>query len=277
MLAGYGMNPDNRAKSAATFNALWDDGELSVSRGGAGRIQLYDRRLSIHWLLQPEAANEAINDHLLSAIGFWPRFLIAWPEPSAPRLARPWRADKCPEIGDFWRACNRLLDRHLGSDCSDLPTLELSDEAMQIACAYFERLEQAAKGKPAPLRDIKPYAVRATEQALRIAGVLSVFGGANAVNAETMRAGVSLASYSLETWRGVFGDRDIRIARQHAADLFRWMIDQPDATASETAILRIASPRSLRSKQNRDTALSTLEHAGLATRFGSVWTLEIPE
>jgi hypothetical protein len=32
MLSGYGMNPDNRAKTAATFNALWDDGELSVSR-----------------------------------------------------------------------------------------------------------------------------------------------------------------------------------------------------------------------------------------------------
>ncbi|MBN2887205.1 MAG: DUF3987 domain-containing protein [Chromatiaceae bacterium] len=271
MLAGYGMNPDNRAKTAATFNALWDDGELSVSRGTTGRLQLYDRRLSIHWLLQPEAAHEVMSDPLLSGIGFWPRFMIAWPEPSAPRVARPWRADQCPQIGDFWRACNRLLDRPLGDDCADLPALELSDEAMRLACAFFERMEQAAKGRPAPLREVKPYAVRSTEQALRVAGVLSVYAGSGEVDAEAMRNGIALAAYSLETWRGVFGDRDVRTARQLALTLYRWLLDQPEACASLTAISRIG-PKATRSKDKRDTALAVLEHAGLAENMGYTWS-----
>ncbi|ADC62634.1 DUF3987 domain-containing protein [Allochromatium vinosum] len=276
MLSGYGMNADNRAKTAATFNALWDDGELSVSRGTTGRLQLYDRRLSIHWLLQPEAAHEVMSDPLLSGIGFWPRFLIAWPEPSAPRVARPWRADQCPEIGAFWRACTRLLDRPMGDDCSDLPVLDLTDEAMQLACGYFERLEQAAKGKPAPLREIKPYAVRSTEQALRVAGVLSVFEGLDRVDAAAMRNGIALAAYALETWRGVFGDRDVRTARQLALTLYRWLLEQPEASASLTAISRIG-PKATRPKDRRDTALAVLEHAGLVTSAGYTWSVEVPE
>lgn len=273
MLSGYGMNADNRAKTAATFNGLWDDGEISVSRAGSGRLQLYDRRLSIHWLLQPDAINDVMNDPLLSGIGFWPRFLIAWPEPSAPRLARPWRADKEGDVADFWRACNRLLDRHLSEDCSGLPVLELSSEAMALACVYFERMEQAAKGHRAPLRDIKPFAVRSTEQALRIAGVLAVFSNRDTVDAGTMRDGIALAGYALETWRGVFGDRDVNTAKASALRLFRWLLDQPGNSATETAISRIG-PKHLRPRDRRDTALATLEHAGLVYHTGSTWILE---
>lgn len=274
MLAGYGMNADNRAKTAATFNALWDDGELSVSRGTTGRIQLYDRRLSIHWLLQPEAASEVMGDPLLSGIGFWPRFMIAWPEPSEPRKARPWRADQCSEIAGFWRDCTQILDQPLGEDCSNLPLLELSSEAMRFACAYFERMEQAAKGRVAPLRDIKPFAVRSTEHALRVAGVLAVFSGRDSVDAEMMRNGIQLAAYALETWRGVFGDREIRTARAHALALYRWLLDQPDACASSTAILQIG-PKATRSRSARDAALATLAQAGLASCTGSLWTAEV--
>jgi hypothetical protein len=39
--------------------------------------------------------------------------------------------------------------------------------------------ERHAKGKSPTLGDIKPFALRATEQAARIAGVLAAFHGAN--------------------------------------------------------------------------------------------------
>lgn len=40
MLSGWGMNPDNRAKTAGAFNLLWDDGEQSVIGAMTGRFQL---------------------------------------------------------------------------------------------------------------------------------------------------------------------------------------------------------------------------------------------
>jgi hypothetical protein len=272
LLAGYGMSRDHRAKTAATFNSLWDDGEISVARGTAGRIQLYDRRLSLHWMLQPEAAQDTLFDPLLASIGFWPRFLLAWPEPAAPRCARHWRADQDPVVGDYWRACHRLLEPPLGEDCGELPVLDPTSETLRLAGAFFERMEQLAKGRGAKLRDIKPFAVRLTEQAFRIAGVLTVFSQRQAtrLEVEALRQGTALASYALETWRGVFGERDVQDARVGALKLYAWLLEQPQARAHERAMLRIG-PKALRTELRRDIALATLEQARLVYRDGPQW------
>jgi hypothetical protein len=273
MLTGYGMTPEHRAKTAATLNSLWDDGEISVSRGITGRIQLYERRLSIHWLIQPSAVEDVLADPALSSMGFWPRFLAAWPEPAVPRSARQWRADENRSIGEFRARCTTMMNDPIGEDCAGLPVLDLTTEALSLLGKFFERMEQAAKSPGAKLGDIRPYAIRATEQAVRIAGVLAEFGGEKEVNIETMRGGIALAAYSLETWRSIFGDRDKATASARARRLYQWLLDQAGWSASETAILRIG-PKLLRSRDRRDTALATLEQVGLVYRQGTTWTVE---
>lgn len=270
MVSGYGMNSDNRAKTCGTFNALWDDGEVSVSRSLAGRIQLYGRRLSLHWLIQPEAARSALHDPLLAGIGFWPRFLIAWPEPAAPRKARPFHAEQDGRIRGFWSLCERILDRPLGEDCTGLPVIEASPEARDIAGKFFERMEIAAKSDGGELIGVKPFAVRATEHVFRVAGVLAVIGGRDQIDLEAMRNAIQIVGFSLETWRGIFGDRDEAESHAHALHLLDWMTKQNSMTASETAILKIG-PRATRSRSRRDTALAVLEQAGLVERSGSEW------
>ncbi len=216
---------------------------------------------------------------MLASIGFWPRFLLAWPEPSAPRLARRWRADQDPVVGDYWRACQPLLDQPLREDCGGLPILEPTPETLALAGDFFERMEQLAKGRGARLRDIKPFAVRITEQAFRIAGVLTVFGchQASHLEVEPLRQGIALASYALETWRGVFGERDVLDARQGALKLYAWLLEQPRARAHETAMLHIG-PKALRMRARRDTALATLEQVGLVYREGVEWgVIRLPE
>lgn len=270
VLCGYGMNTDNRLKTAGGYNGLWDDGEISVSRSLAGRVQLYDRRLTLHWLIQPDAAREAVSDPALSGVGFWPRFLLAWPEPPAPRLARPWRSDRSAVIAEYWRRIDRFIRAPLGDDCSDLPILEPTGEAMHLAGRYFERMEQEAKGPRATLGDIKPFAIRATEQAFRIAGVLAAYDDRDQPTVGDLRNGIELASYSLESWRGLFGDRDDARDRALAFRLFEWLLQRPGHAASETAILKTA-PRSLRSRHARDTALAILEGHQLVVGTGGTW------
>ena len=92
------------------------------------------------------------------------------------------------------------------------------------------------------------------------------------IDAGAVRNGIELATYSLETWRGIFGDRDATRARGLAMKLYTWMLDRPGWATSETAILRVG-PKALRSKARRDTALATLEAHGLANRGGSTWEL----
>jgi hypothetical protein len=262
MLAGYGMSQDNRAKSAGNFNSLWDCGEISVARGIDGRVQLYDRRLSLHWLIQPDVAFSAINDPMLSNIGFWPRFLMACPPPSKPLDAKMFEPGKHAAIKGFWAACSEMLKDPLGEDCSFLPTITPSREAEKLACKFYEKMQQEAKNVDGILTGVKPFAIRGTEHAFRIAAVLAAFSGQDEIDAGLMKNGIQLAAYSLETWRSVFGDRDEQNGKIMALKLYAWLLKQPGQQASGIAVLRIG-PKSLRSKVNRDTALAILQQIGL--------------
>lgn len=274
MIAGYGMNEDNRLKSAGNFNSLWDDGEISVARGLDGRLQLYDRRLSLHWMIQPDIARSALHDPLLSSIGFWPRFLLSWSPPSAPRIANPFKPEKDLRISAYWHRCDELLKHPLGADCSNLTEIAPTAEAQRIACEFFERMERAAKTAGGLLEGVKPFAVRATEQMFRIAGVLASFAGKSVIDPKKIRNAAKVAAHSLETWRTVYGDRDEAEARAHALELYGWLLRQQGRSARETAILKIA-PKVLRSKSRRDTALALLEQAGLAKRERDTWYAQI--
>lgn len=270
LLSGYGMTAENRAKTAATFNGLWDGGELSVARAGAGRVQLYDRRLSAHWLIQPAAARETLHDQLLADIGFWPRFLVAWPEAGAPRKARPFHPDRDSRIREFWRQCSRLLTYAVGEDCGGLPVIEATAEAERLACEFYERMEVAAKTEGGALVDVRPFAARATEHLFRVAGVLAAFAERREIDLQAMRNAAELTLYSVDTWRAIFGDREKAEAARLALRLFEWLLNQPGMRTTETAVLHIG-PKALRSRSSRDAALATLAQAGQIVREGDTW------
>ena len=264
MLCGWGMSSEHRAHTASALNDLWDGGAVSLSRGTDGRTQLYGRRLSVHWLLQPAPARGALHDPLLESIGLWPRFLIAWPAPLAPRKARPWRPESDPAICAFWDRCEELFQELLPDGCADQPVIEADEQAQALAGRSFEALEEAARTTGGKLADVRAFAVRATEQAFRIAGVLAAFDGRETIDANTMRGAVKLAMYSLETWQGIFGHREEAEAIEWARTLHAWMVKQ-GGRVSETAVLH-TGPKSLRSRQRRDTALALLEADGLIRR-----------
>ena len=272
ILTGYGMTPEHRAKTAATFNALWDSGTLSVARGTAGRVELYERRLSMHWLIQPDAVRSTLSDPALSAIGFWPRFLLATPAPSLPRTADRFQPEQHAPIRAFWARCDQLLDAAIPEDCSGLPLIIPDAEAYGIAGQFFERMEIAAKVKGGALESVRPFAVRATEQMFRVAGVLAAFQDHRDLNANDVRNAIALVSYSLDCWRNAFGNQDDDNDHERALQLFKWLAKQPGTVAREASILQLA-PKPLRSRSARDAATAMLDHFGLIVREGDAWRI----
>lgn len=266
MLCGYGMSAEHKAKTAATFSGLWDTGDLSVSRSMGGRVELHGRRLAMHWLVQPHAAAAALGDPLLSALGFWPRFLLAWPAPCEPRLDRPFRPDLLPAVGAYWKRCTELLAEPLPADCSTLPVIEMQPEARGMIGRAFESLEQEARrGR---LQVVKPFALRATEQACRVAGVLAAFDRRDTINADDARNALELVRYSIATWRAVIDEGAADPTGADALRLYEWLTDPKHCPGWKTQGKRILNggPACVRSKDKRDAALDLLAAEGLAER-----------
>lgn len=267
ILSGYGMSAEHRSKTAGVFSQLWDAGRLSVSRATGGRIERYGKRLAMHWLIQPAGASEAVNDAMLSELGFWPRFLLAWPPAAEPRKQRPFEPGDLPAVRYYWQRCRELLSEPLPEDADRCDVLPLTGEAAQMLGAAFDRFEhEARKGS---LSSVKPFALRASEQAARVAGVLTAFAGARAVSAETMAGALALVGHSVEAWRRIIeqGEADQESAR--ALRLYEWLTDpkvNPSGSVQIHGVHGIArrGPRALRSASVIERAIDALETVGLA-------------
>jgi hypothetical protein len=78
-VGGIGMSKENALKSAAGFSHLWDGSPVKRLRSLDGATVLYGRRVSLHLMLQPEAATNWLSDPTLRDQGLFSRLLIAAP------------------------------------------------------------------------------------------------------------------------------------------------------------------------------------------------------
>ena len=270
VLGGYGFSSDHRVKTAATLCALWDSGTLSILRAGGGRTELYDLRLSAHIAVQPVAAQEALNDPLLAHIGLWPRFVLALPPSPEPRRYRPWQPERHPAVVAWWETCDELLALPLPADGEQRRVIEHSPEAQRVLAELFEAMEaRAARG--GDLWEVRTFALRAAEQAARIAGVLTAVRGRAVVGSEDAAHAAELARYSVTCWQVLLARKASKTSAR-ALELYRWLLGRPGLRATMTDILK-GGPRQLRSAEARDQAIEALQQAGLARRDGAVIVL----
>lgn len=112
------------------------------------------------------------------------------------------------------------------------------------------------EGRRGELRGIKPFALRATELACRIAGVLTAWEGRQEVPLAMMEGARGLVEYSLQCWRLALEGGKGAPERSWALQLYQWLVNR------ETSVLvkdipRLA-PGSLRSASRRDAAIDLL-------------------
>lgn len=269
MLVGHAMNPENRLKTAAALCRLWDGGHLSVVRAGAERLERYGLRLSVHLMVQPAAVAETMSDERLAEIGFWPRFLMAWPPSLTPRRFRPFRPEESPVITAYWQRCEELAQNPPPRDNDTLMTMELDGSAAIVLGNFLEECEQRARrGDWQPIR---PFALRGAELAVRIAGVQVAFAGECEVDAGSAERGIVLARHSLDNWRAVLEGGRVDPAVTHAMILYQWLLNH-GKPIKPGDILRVG-PGVLRRKGRRDAALERLAKAGLVAVQAGVVTV----
>lgn len=148
----------------------------------------------------------------------------------------------------------------LPDDASDCPTLPLANDARAMLGIAFEAFERDAR--TGGMRSIKPFALRASEQACRVAGVLAAFAGASAITAETMRGALALVAYGLKTWQALIEEGAADQTALHALRLYEWLTARPDWCEKLATIVK-DGPAPTRTKDKRDAALDVLEAARL--------------
>ena len=186
------MNNENRQKTLAAFNDLWQGNPIRRTRAGDGHSTLYGRRLAVHLMVQPSVASIFMADPLAADTSFLPRFLMCEPQSTiGSRLqANTKRADV--ELEAFSSRMRQILAIEMPMDAQtnalEPRVLELSADARGLVTALSDAVEQA-QGAGGSLAHITGTASKVAEQACRIAGVLTLWRDINSVEVQMTKIG----------------------------------------------------------------------------------------
>lgn len=271
-LGGHAMNRDNRQKTLAAFNDLWQGNPIRRTRAGDGHATLFGCRLSTHLMVQPPIARAFMADPLAVDTGFLPRFLICEPPSNiGNRLHANARLNEL-ELNDFSRRLRSILDRAMpiDEDTRELKprVLPLSAEARHLLIAFADEVE-IKQAKDGVLAHITGYASKAAEQAARIAGVLTLFEDIEAlcVPERQMANGIKLAAFYLSE---VSRLADAALVPQEIKDaemLRQWLLEKwehPEIWVREAAQ---RAPYRLRNTKLVRASLIILEKYGWIVRL----------
>lgn len=230
-LGGFAMSQDNRQKTLAALNDLWQGKPIRRTRQGDGAFTLHGRRLSLHLMAQPLVVHALLADPLASDTGFLPRCLISEPETTiGTRLYRAGGFD-LSAIDEFGERLGDILHTGLTMDPETRELrprqLNLSPAARSALIQFSDEVERGqATGQP--FEAIRGYASKAAEQAARIAGVLSLWSdmGVCEVSGEAMQCGIALARWYLGEALRLSGVALISEAVAKAEALRAWMLSE---------------------------------------------------
>lgn len=229
VLGGHGMTKEAVVRTAATLCRLWGSGEIDRVRASEAAVKLYGRRVALHLLVQPVIAERALSDAILSGQGFLARCLLAWPEGTAG--TRPYVSESLRENAALARFTARTRDllqkpmplaegtRNELSPCS----LTLTAEAKAKWIEFYNAIERR-EAPGGELAICKPWASKAAEQCLRVAGVLTLIEDPEAQHIElgTLERAAELASWYLNEAARLAGTAELPPEVRDAEALLQW-------------------------------------------------------
>ncbi|MDV7145633.1 YfjI family protein [Tropicimonas sp. TH_r6] len=273
-LGGHAMSKDNRQKSLAAFNDLWQGNAIRRTRAGDGSVTLFARRLSMHLMVQPAVARAFMTDPLTTDTGFLPRFLICEPASTiGTRLQKHVRTDSA-SLDEFSARLRDILDTPLPMDPEarelEPRLLRLSRDARALLAEYSDRVEEA-QAQEGAFAHITGYASKAAEQAARIAGVLTAWRDLNApeVTGDTMADAIMLSQFYLNEASRLAESAETSVGIKKAESLREWLMaswSNTDITFRE--ILQRAPARGLRESPAAKDAIKILVEHG--------WLVQLP-
>lgn len=272
-IGGHAMNAENRLKTMAGLNRLWNGEPIDRTRAGDGATTYRGRRLAVHLMVQPVAARPLLADAVAGGVGFLARFLLTEPASHiGGRLRRGHSSASDTAIADFGAqlAAILLLEMPTLSHPQELvpKRLALVASAREMLWRFHDAVERA-QAPGGPMEPVRAYASKAAEQAARIAGVLTLWADLNAceVTPQAMADGITLAQFYLGEARRLLEAGAVSAETGRAELLRQWLLESwhhPDVTVRD--VVRYGPNRMRETKTVRE-ALALLEAHGWLVRL----------
>ncbi len=267
-IGGHGMAQESRLRTAAGYSEAWDGQAIKRVRAIDGVSILRGRRLSMHLMVQPEAATLFLADPVLRDQGLLSRVLVAAPNSIAgSRYYRePGHADETA-IRAYAERLLSLLEAPwpLARDRSqglEPRILLLSTDAIFQWREFYDAVERQC-GPVGSYRSVRDLAAKIAEHAARIAGVLAIVEDfeAPAISGACMANALVLVQWYL--------DEAVRLQQACRTDsgllraqaLLDWLSSREDRDVPFSDVMRLG-PSGTRIKKDAEAAIETLKAHG---------------
>ncbi|WP_024697295.1 YfjI family protein [Pseudomonas avellanae] len=221
------MSRDNRLKAVTTLSSLWDGSPIDRARSMAGEsLRAYDRRLSLHLMLQPYLAMQLLSDPLLQGQGILGRCLMSWPTSLAGQ--RSYQAVDLSKDAALKRYHHRLSALFyqpwsLSADGAlQLSKLSLSPLARRRWIDLHDAIE-AQLGEFGELASVRPSGSKAADNLLRVAGILAVVEESSVVEVDHIQRASALVGYYLTEIQRLTEQEPVCRVKEEADRLLRWL------------------------------------------------------
>jgi hypothetical protein len=230
MTGGYGFSPDQRLATASELSRLWESGTLQRLRvTDDALVDLHGRRLAVHLMIQPDVALPFLGDRLLRNQGFLSRLLVgAPPSLAGSRMIEEAEADDL-EIEAVLARYSALITKVLDAWPKRLDEvkprrLALDPEARALWAQFHNHVE-SEQGAGRSLAEAREIANKIAEQALRIAGVLTIAADSQAsfIGLDRMSNGVELATWYLDEAVRLGAPAQVDPSLQRARLMLEWL------------------------------------------------------
>ncbi len=287
MLGGYSMGKERQQATSSGLSLLWDGKPISRIRGADGNHLFYGKRLSLHLMLQENILASFLKNDLFLGQGLIARCLMVAPLPYGDRSYNETDIFKETAVQRYYTQASFILDQPFSLSNSDIPNelspkvLELSSEAKREWILFHNEMD-AAQRKGGVYAPIHRTVNKAAEQALRIAGVLTLFENihANEVPFEVMERAIALVRYYLNELLRITDMESSNPLMELAQATLDWMkskvVDGSFKAFTLQNIYQKAGPRGVRSKESALNVMKILEgHEQIKRLEGSklVWEL----
>lgn len=271
----WSMSAENKQRTIAQISKLWDDGTSDRIRSGEGAHKIFGVRLAAHWMMQPVIAEKVLGDPEMQGQGLLARCLLAAPDTTAGTRKHngknPWDE---PAIIKYAERMNELTvlepavrDDHPGE--LDPRVLKVGRAAGQWRTFYDWIEERMAPNKP--FAQIRPYASKAADISLRIAGVLTIVEKPDAteLSVRAMDGAIKIMTWHLaEAMRLVVGAAiPEKVKRAEAVQ--RWCWQRGTLEIDSRTILQYG-PNSVRDKDALMEAMGVLVSHGWCVPIAEV-------